>query len=114
MAEATRKAYHVFDVNGEIHEIVFAETRGKAIYGSWAYAEYGDWTCVRARRAPEFDSYADAKSIPDEAYLAAGWSLECPGCWRRIWQENAVIVNGVAYCDQCAPNVYGRREAVGQ
>lgn len=49
------KAWHVQDNNAEKQEIIFAETRGKAIVKSEAYSFEGDYTRVRAKRA----EYAD-------------------------------------------------------
>jgi hypothetical protein len=100
------KAYHVFDVDGEIHEVIFAETRGKAIRKSEAYFATGDWTAVRARRAPEFDPYFD-KPIPDEVYLKAGWSLECPRYYKPVTEDDALLVEDVAYCEDCGQLMRG-------
>lgn len=62
------KAWNVTDKNGDtgISQIVFAETRGKAIQIALACSDgaydYYEFTDMRALREPVFDAYANGRS----------------------------------------------------
>ena len=69
MLELTIKAWHVF--SGEPWEssmLVFAPTAARARYmackrGLW---DYGDYTDTRARRAKQWDAYADREWVAEQ------------------------------------------------
>lgn len=65
------KAWHVYvgspDIDGE-HLLVFAATRNRARMlamrkGPWSWDRYED---IRARRAPQWDEFADAERIIED------------------------------------------------
>lgn len=102
------KAYSIEEE--EFSEIVFAATRGKAIYQSETYHGCLEFTAVKATRATQFDQYAELGRVPDKAMIEAGWWLECQGCYRHLTAEmedddgNPVEVyyapDGTAYCSE--------------
>ena len=62
------KAWRVFDKDCTTGtEIIFAETRGKAISYALSYCDFFEdlsWTDVRAKRFKEFDKYYNGKQNP--------------------------------------------------
>ena len=103
----TLKAYYVTD-NNETSEIIFAETRAKAIYKSETLAWVGDWTVMRARRVKWADEYAEAGDVPLQAMLDHGWALECEVCRAQtndivLIEDNSSIKYGIEIrCADCA------------
>lgn len=90
------KAWHVSDGEGESHELVFAETRGKAKRHSLAY-DLDDYTSIRTTRAP----YADDKEHASDKekttlMLENGWYFECQqtGEWVDIDELGKVNDDG--------------------
>ena len=102
-----RKAYYVSD-GDEISEIVFAETRAKAIYKSETLAWVGDWTAMRAKRIKWADVYAEVGEVPLQAMLDHGWWLECEVCHAQtneivLVKDDSSIKYGVEIrCAECA------------
>ena len=101
------KAYYVSD-NDEISEIVFAETRAKAIYNSETLAWAGDWKVMRAKRIKWADVYAEAGDVPLQAMLDHGWALECETCHSHtndivLRPDDSSVKYGVEIlCAECA------------
>ncbi len=101
------KAYHITD-NDEISEIVFAETRGKAIANSEVFGWVGDWTAIRARRLKWADEYAEDGEVPLRAVIDHGWRLECEVCHTHtndivLIKDDSSIKYGVEIrCADCA------------
>lgn len=100
------KAWIVTD--GEIYELVRAETRAQAIYRSDLYRdlylhEFDGWTAMRARRAREFDGDFP---LTDEHYLRAGISVGCARCGYEVFpgelqDGEATAIDGKAYHRRC-------------
>ena len=110
----TLLAFHVWDDTGtdaeeEAHQIVFAETAGKAKYLSEAYYMNGDYTEIKAKRAPEFDQYADQQKVPKEVMLQHGWRYECEICFAYT-DEDGVVINDDVYCEECQEKIYIDKE----
>ena len=66
--------------------IVFAPTEEAA---RAAVREYhaigdGDYEDCAVKREPQWDRFAATKQIPIDAFLAAGWHIQCVGCERKI------------------------------
>lgn len=111
------RAWQVSPSDNEYAEVIFAESRAKAIYQSETYAGYADWTNCKARRIPEFDQYAETGHVPAKAMIDAGWEMECLGCYRMLRQEMEdsegnitepwYSPNGNAYCNE---DCYQRRK----
>lgn len=120
MAEEARdKCFHVRTVDAEMHELVFAPRRSKAIQASEAYGEI-EWVDLRATRVPEFDRYAPQGFVPVEALLEHGWYFECCGrndygircCANLTVDEKPLIVDEKVYCNQdCYNNSTQYKEA---
>ncbi len=100
------KAYWTQDSQGENQEIIFAETRSKAIMQSQAYEWGGDYTGVAARRKSIFDQYAKQGFVPKEALLKDGWWFECHGynkngircCKHLTVEDKPLVVDEHVYC----------------
>lgn len=105
----TYKAFIVQDEPGTNHvNIVFATSRGNAIYKSDAYSEYGyPFIYIRALRRPQYDIYAPAGYVPKEELLKDGWWFECHGrkesghrCLNVLTEDNKpLVVDEQVYCN---------------
>jgi hypothetical protein len=67
-------------------EVVFAESPSKAKNGTTNLLGWNEWTDLRAKRAPEFDQYAQQGWVPDKALLEHNWWLEqsCTKCNKYV------------------------------
>ncbi len=97
------KAWHVQDTQGERQEIIFAETRGKAITQSEAYSWDGEYTEVRATRA----EYADGLEGDYEQLLQAKldncWWIECSDCNYPVTEDDDYeIKHQAVFCKKCS------------
>lgn len=98
----TSKAWFVIHKEDDYGEIVFAESRGRAIYKSEAYQE-GDFTDIRATRLPKMDGKPNTDL---NAYLA-GLLVFCKGHCEEIaadWENGGdpfFDENGRAFCSDC-------------
>lgn len=96
------KAYFVINRQSDEGEVIFAETRGKAIYKSEAYRE-GDFTDIRAIRLPKMDG----KLLTDENLYLAGLQIFCKGPCEEIaadWENGGdpfFNEKGQAFCSDC-------------
>ncbi|MCC2250058.1 hypothetical protein JUJ52_08770 [Virgibacillus sp. AGTR] len=107
------KAWHTQDINGEMQEIVFAETRAKAIYQSEAYG-WTDYINVRIKRARYADGLEGNPKQLKQSMLENGWWFECDSCLTHVDIENLInqpIVtnNGKVMCDTCFNKKFNRR-----
>lgn len=92
------KAY-IYEHDGN-SDIVWADTVGKAKY--LISLESGeDFTQIRITRAAWADQYLDMELIPDEVYLQNGFGVMCKNCGKIVYQDEAIIRNGYAYCVDC-------------
>lgn len=103
-------AFHVWDKEAPtseeaLHEIIFAETSGKAKYASEAYSMSREFTDLRAKRVPEFDQYAEQKKVPIDVMVANGWTFECTTC-NYYADDNGLVFNEEIYCEECAEKIY--------
>jgi hypothetical protein len=98
-----KRAYHVQDKenSGEeaYHEIVFAVSHAQAKYRSTANCEGVPWTDISARRAKNFDKYAETGRIPVSEYVADGWYFDCDVCGGGLTGRN--YKDGKVMCDDC-------------
>lgn len=96
------KAWFIIHKEDDYGEIVFADTRGKAIYKSEAYGE-GDFTNIRATRLPKMDG----KPNTDENCYLAGLQVFCKGSCEEIaadWDNGGdpfFDEKGRAWCSSC-------------
>lgn len=74
------KAWHVQDIKAEKQEIIFAETRGKAIVKSEAYSFEGDYTRVREKRAKYADGLENDYEKLLQVMIDNCWWIECFEC----------------------------------
>lgn len=94
------KAYYVYHVlDPDEGEIVMADTPGQAKCRADCY-DAGDFTGMRARRAPEFDG--DGGPPTDRDYLQKGWLVPCARCGRNIYSEDDAHFDrhDRAYCSE--------------
>lgn len=75
------------DARGEEwgHEVVYERNEARARV-RWARAAGHAPEDVTAEREPELDAHAPGP-VPAEALLAAGWWLECAGCYSVLIGE---------------------------
>ncbi|MFD1450850.1 hypothetical protein [Oceanobacillus sojae] len=102
------KAWHVQDTQGEEQEIIFAETRGKAIVSSEAYSFEGDYTRVRATRAKYANDLENKADELIETMLQNGWWHECGGtnCSNQVEEHHDYVISmGSVYCEHCKDNL---------
>lgn len=96
------KAWHTSDPDGENQEIIFEETRGKAIMKSEAYSSTGDFTKVRAVRADYVDGMENDYEKMLQALIDNGWWVECGVCSKTLDENDKyVIKNKNVYCAVC-------------
>lgn len=96
------KAYQVG--NGEYSIIAFG-TRGQV--RRLGADEFGcDFIKVDVRRAKWADEYQGTENIPKEVFLKNGWWWEC-NCGMAQYEETAILINDVVYCEKCQPNLEG-------
>lgn len=95
------KAYIVSDRDNESQEIIFADTHAQAKRKSELYGEEM-WIDIRAKRAPQYDQYAEQGYVPGDVMLWDGWALECR-CYRLQVAETAIVIDGEVYCEKCRP-----------
>lgn len=95
------KAWHTQDTQGEYQEIIYAETRGKAIMKSEALY-WDDYTNVRATRAKYADGLEDNYEALLKAQLDNGWWIECYDCSYPITEEDVYkIKHNAVFCKKC-------------
>jgi hypothetical protein len=96
------KAFFVINKHDDSGEVVFAETRGNAIYKSEVYIE-SDYTDIRATRLPKMDD----KPLTDENIYLAGLIVSCNGhCYGPAadWENGGdpfFDEKGRAWCSDC-------------
>ena len=99
MTEEKAKAYIIEDKwNSEGCCVVWATNSNKAK----SIANYYDlfdtcyYTELRAKRAPQYDKYAESKKIPIKELLANGWWFYCDGgCGKTLSEDD--INDGQAF-----------------
>lgn len=97
------KAWHTQDTQCEYQEIIFAETRGKAIVKSEAYSFEGDYTKVRATRASYADGLEDSFEELLQAQLDNGWWIECSDCPTQVTEEDEYELKyNAVFCEKCS------------
>lgn len=102
MSNPMKKAWIVNEPNEDMAEVVFAETRGKAIRASEYYEGY-DYTRFRARRAPQFDQYAAAGKVPKAVLMKYGWWFLCVDCFKQTDKDNGIALDDdTVLCKDCA------------
>ena len=108
------KCFHVEETDGEHQQIVFAESRSKAIISSEAYEWSGRYIEVRAIRKPDYDKYAEQGYVPKQVLLNDGWWFECHGrreigrcCKPLTNDDNPIVVNEHVYCSSDCLNNAG-------
>ncbi len=78
------KAYQVKDAWEEETVIVFAKGGAEARRKGAKQLGIDFEEVSSCTRTPSFDKYAGQGGIPAEAYINAGWWLECSGCYAKI------------------------------
>ena len=100
------KAWRVQDKDGEMQEIVFADTRHKAIYKSEANG-WTEYINVRAKRAKFADGLEDKPKKLTQVMLENGWYFECGKCLKQVDIDTLMDLNknvsekGEVVCDTC-------------
>lgn len=80
------------------------------------------------RRAPEFDGYASAGTVPNNVLLDHGWWFECSGCYRHISSDldalyeyrdrirsitlNPVFIGEIVYCCPSCKTRYEKEQRI--
>lgn len=110
------KAFYTYDPDHEHCEVVFAENRNQAKQSCEA-RNWCDYIDIGARRLKHFDKYADQGVVPKEELLKDGWWFECQihhfrdkfdykvFCTKYVYEEDAVIIEDVVICKECASKV---------
>jgi hypothetical protein len=81
------KAFVVTDDYGEGHACVQFAEHSVVARREGANELNTDFESVNCRRAPEFDTYAEAGKVPDRVLVEHGWWFECMQCSKRICDE---------------------------
>lgn len=81
------KAYVVTDEYGEGSGCVQFAKHSVVARREGANELNCDFDGVSCRRAPEFDTYADAGDVPPAALVEYGWWFECMQCSQKICNE---------------------------
>lgn len=95
------KAWLVCDDLEPAAEIVLAETRGKALFGSEVYAERGpgDLTGLRVTRLPALDGREGP--VTWQWYLEVGYGVWCR-CGAVVYSDDPYeVVGGTPLCIDC-------------
>ena len=82
--------------------ITFANTAGRA---KAAFADImGErFIDVKVERLPWADKYWENGKVPDEAFLAHGWSVSCYKCGKMVDIDTVVLIDtSGALCKECA------------
>lgn len=88
----TLKAYVVSD--DEYQVIEFSEHRATA-QRNGANELNTEFQFVTCHRAPQFDSYAEARRVPWRDLIEIyGWTQECSSCCRRVGADDEARVYG--------------------
>ena len=58
---------------------------------------------VKVERLPWADKYWENGKVPDEAFLAHGWSVSCYNCGKMVDIDTVVLIDTRgALCKECA------------
>lgn len=95
------KAYAYIGDDAE-SEITFANTAGqaKATFADIMGERFID---VKVERLPWADKYWENGKVPDEAFLAHGWSVSCYKCGKMVDIDTVALIDTRgALCKECA------------
>jgi hypothetical protein len=95
------KAWGVTELAEYSMIIVFADTRGKALFrGMDALDMHGENPrYFRVTRLAAADG--EPHRVSNQEYLDLGLSVVCSKCEHNVFKESAKIVDGIVYCEDC-------------
>lgn len=81
--------------NMPVDEIIFCDT-GKEFPAMYDHI-------AKVERLPWADKYWENGKVPDEAFLAHGWSVSCYKCGKMVDIDTVVLIDTRgALCKECA------------